>query len=161
MKRQSDQRPDVGLRKAAAILAVALSLLLVSSCATVQESSPKRFSLGQVKEVAHENGHLMGTVNYGAGFFFPSSSDILDISLLRTDPNTGLMTEISHLRYRNIQKFPLPFSVVYDKADVSEGDYCTLIVSLSIEGSVHSQAVSQIQFINDAFGDVSLTLLGL
>lgn len=103
----------------------------------------------------------MGTVNYGAGFFFPSTSDILDISLMKTDAITGLMTEISHLRYRNIQKFPLPFSLIYDMADVSEGDSCSLIITLSVDGSVKAQGLTQLTFTANGFEDVSITLVSL
>ncbi|MCQ2412755.1 MAG: YbaY family lipoprotein [Sphaerochaetaceae bacterium] len=142
-------------------LLTVLTLSLLVACRSTKPQAATQFSLRQTQQTEHVNGHLMGTVNYGAGFFFPSTSDILDISLMKTDAITGLMTEISHLRYRNIQKFPLPFSLIYDMADVSEGDSCSLIITLSVDGSVKAQGLTQLTFTANGFEDVSITLVSL
>lgn len=147
-------------RIALAFLTVA-SLVLAISCASPKDQGATQFSLRPAQQMEHANGFLMGTVNYGAGFFFPSTSDILDISLMRTDAMTGLLTEISHLRYRNIQKFPLPFSIIYDLADVAKDDSCSLIVTLTVDGSIKAQGMSQIQNGKDGFEDVSVILVSL
>ena len=104
----------------------------------------------------------MGTVRYGAsGYYFPASSDILDISLLRTDPDTGLVTEVSHQRLRNFQKFPIQFTVRYDNADIGEDDTCTLIVTLLVDGQVRGQALALLTRTSGGFSDADLTLLSV
>ena len=107
-------------------------------------------------------GLLMGTVKYGAsGYYFPASSDILDISLLKTDSVTGLVTEVSHQRLRNFQKFPIQFTVRYDNADIGENDTCTLIVTLLIDGQVKGQGLTLLTRSRDGFSDADLTLLSV
>lgn len=141
------------------VVLLALSTLLLFSCTSTKNPRLTRFSLTYPETVAHENGFLMGTVNFPSTFYFPSTSDILDISLLRTEGTTGLVSEISHLRYKNLQKFPIPFSMAYDKADVREGDLCTILVTLSIDGSIRGQALTQVRYENSAFEQVSLDLI--
>ena len=84
-----------------AILLTVLCLLL-GSCATTSEEAPKQFSLSRNEEKKNEIGMLVGSVSYGVGFFFPTAYDILDISLIKTDSVTGLVSEISHQRIRNL-----------------------------------------------------------
>lgn len=101
---------------------------------------------------------LTGTINYGAGFYFPSSNDILDISLLKTNSTTGTIQEISHQRIRNIQRFPLQFSVRYDKNDINDGDSCSLLVSFSVDGSISAQGMVQLEYKNGNFSEAFVTL---
>ncbi|HAN42941.1 MAG TPA: hypothetical protein DCP98_05880 [Sphaerochaeta sp.] len=140
---------------------VAAVLFGMSSCATIAESGgvPGQFSLTQTQSTESSVGLIMGTVNYGAGFFFPTSSDILDISLLATDATTGLVTEISHQRIRNILNFPIQFTVRYDEADITEGSTCTLVVNLLVEDSVKGQGICLLQKTTSGFTDAELTII--
>ena len=105
---------------------------------------------------------LKGSVNYGAsGFYFPTTSDILDISLLKTDSTTGLVTEISHQRLRNFQKFPIQFTVRYDNADLKDGDTGTLIVTLLIEDQIRGQGLVLLKRNSHGFEEAELTLLSV
>lgn len=103
---------------------------------------------------------LTGSVSYGAGFYFPSSSDILDVSLLKTNSTTGTVSEISHQRIRNIQRFPVQFTVRYDGDDVQEGDSCMVFVTLSTNGEVSAQGFGQLSSNPNGFNDVSVVLTG-
>ena len=149
------------MRKLAFFLILILVLILCS-CATASNAGSERFSLERSTKTASSTGLLMGSVSYGAsGFYFPTSSDILDISLLKTDATTGLVTEISHQRLRNFQKFPIQFTVRYDNADLSEDDSCTLIVTLIIDDVVKGQGITLLQRTTTGFNDANLTLLSV
>ena len=154
------RRRDPLLTIVITVLAVAV-LLCMGSCATIGESSgeSRQFSLTQTQSTSSSVGLIMGTVHYGAGFFFPTSSDILDISLLATDATTGLVTEISHQRIRNILNFPIQFTVRYDEADITEGSTCTLVVNLLVEDSVKGQGICLLQKTTSGFTDAELTII--
>lgn len=117
-----------------------------------------KFSLDVPVEQENTTKILTGSISYGAGFYFPSANDILDISLLKTDATTGTIQEISHQRIRNIQKFPLQFSLRYDKSDISEGDSCSLLVSFSVNGTVSAQGMVQLEYKDGNFRESSITL---
>jgi len=145
-------------------LIVLLLLILLVSCATTDGgASTERFSLLRTSGAAiSSTGLLTGTVRYGvSGYYFPASSDILDISLLKTDSVTGLVTEIAHQRLRNFQKFPIQISVRYDNADIGENDTCTLIVTLLIGGQVKGQGMTLLTQSDDGFSEANLTLLSV
>lgn len=147
-----------------AFLSMTMILLLLVSCASTSGGeTTERFSLERTTgTAASSTGLLMGTVRYGAsGYYFPASSDILDISLLKTDSITGLVTEVSHQRLRNFQKFPIQFTVRYDNADIGESDICTLIVTLLIDGQVKGQGLSLLTRTSGGFSDADLTLLSI
>ena len=151
----------MGRKTGAAIICIlcAVILVLAVSCASSPSDAPtSRFSLVRSTETKVETGLLMGTVNYGAGFYLPSSTDILDISLLRTDGTTGLVTEISHQRIRNILRFPVQFTVRYDLADIGSSDRCTLIVTLYADDAVAGQGMTLLQKKDDGFADAVLTV---
>ena len=133
-------------------------LLTLCSCASTN-SEPERFSLSDTSRKKSEIGMLVGNVTYGAGFFFPSDSDILDIALLKTDSVTGLVSEISHQRLRNLLKFPVQFTLRYDKADLSEGESCTLIVSLLVNDTIKAQGMSLLQRDDSGLGEASVVLV--
>ena len=133
-------------------------LLTLCSCASTN-AEPERFSLSDTSRKKSEIGMLVGNVSYGAGFFFPSDSDILDISLLKTDSVTGLVSEISHQRIRNLLKFPVQFTLRYDKADLSEGESCTLIVSLLVNDTIKAQGISLLQRDDSGLGEASVVLV--
>ena len=144
------------------IVLVLVSVLLVVSCATgTGGTSSDRFSLSTSGNSSSEIGLLVGNVSYGMGFFFPSASDILDISLLRTDSTTGLVSEISHQRIRNLLNFPIQFTVRYDKADLLDSDTCTLIVTLLVDDSVKAQGITLLQRTDSGFSEASLTLVSV
>lgn len=136
-------------------------LFCMCSCATIAESSGEssQFSLTQTQSTESSVGLIMGTVYYGAGFFFPTSSDILDISLLATDATTGLVTEISHQRIRNILNFPIQFTVRYDESDISDGSTCTLVVNLFVEDSIKGQGICLLQKTSSGFSEAELTIV--
>ncbi len=141
-------------------MAIAM-LLCMLSCATISESGSesRQFSLTQTQSTESSVGLIMGTVYYGAGFFFPTSSDILDISLLTTDATTGLITEISHQRIRNILNFPIQFTVRYDEADIAVGSTCTLVVNLLVNDAVKGQGICLLQKTSSGFSDAQLTII--
>ena len=151
------------MRKTAVASIILILLLALASCTTTGGGeAPQRFSLVQTKTTGSSTGLLKGSVNYGAsGFYFPTTSDILDISLLKTDATTGLVTEISHQRLRNFQKFPLQFTVRYDNADLNEGDTCTLIVTLLIDDQIRGQGLVLLKRNSSGFEEAELTLLSV
>ncbi len=138
-----------------------LALIILAFCFT-SCSTPvtliERFSLQDTVQQEDTTKILTGSVSYGAGFYFPSSSDILDISLLKTDATTGTIQEISHQRIRNIQRFALQFTLRYDQSDIQEGDTCSLLVSLTVNGSVSAQGVTQLEYKEGSFSEASVTL---
>ena len=140
---------------------VAAVLTALVSCATIDRSrgTSGQFSLTQTQSTVASVGLIMGTVHYGAGFFFPTSSDILDISLLATDPTTGLVTEVSHQRIRNILNFQIQFTVRYDEADISEGSTCTMVVNLIVDDAVKGQGICLLQKTSNGFADPVLTIV--
>ena len=138
-----------------------LILLLLCTCASTTSTESSRFSLSPSSGSKSEIGLLVGTVNYGMGFFFPSSTDILDIALLKTDSVTGLISEVSHQRIRNLLNFPIQFTVRYDKADLEDSDTCTLIVTLLVNDSVKAQGLALLQREGTEFADASLTLMSV
>ena len=150
--------------KSLRFLPILLILIVLVSCASTDSGTePERFSLERTNGAAAPSvGLLMGTVRYGAsGYYFPASSDILDIALIKTDSITGLVTEIAHQRLRNFQKFPVQFTVRYDNADIETDDTCKLIVTLLIDGQVKGQGLSLLTRTADGFSDADLTLLSL
>lgn len=136
-----------------------LLLALLGSCAA--SSAFSRFSLDASVQSSSSNMILTGSIGYGAGFYFPSSSDILDVSLLKTDATTGTVSEISHQRIRNIQRFPIQFTVRYNGEDVHEGDSCMVFVTLSTNGEVSAQGFGQLSSNPNGFNDVSVMLTGV
>lgn len=151
------------MKRLSFIPVLVLLIVLVSCSTTVGGTSSERFSLERTSgSSVSSTGLLMGTVKYGAsGYYFPASSDILDISLLKTDSVTGLISEVSHQRLRNFQKFPIQFTVRYDNADIGENDTCTLIVTLLIDGQVKGQGLTLLTRSRDGFSDADLTLLSV
>ena len=150
------------MRKITVLLIFVLSLICLVSCATGPvKNSSEQFPLTQTQKSQSTSGLLRGTVNFGAGYFFPTSNDIIDISMLKTDGTTGLITEISHSRIRRPPNFPIQFSMSYDTADVSEGDTCTLIVTLLVGDEITRQGMTLLTRTENGFADASLTLLGI
>lgn len=137
-----------------------LNILCLTSCKSTG-TLLDRFSLEVPVVQENTTKILTGSINYGAGFYFPNSNDILDISLLKTDSTTGTIQEISHQRIRNIQKFPLQFSVRYDKNDINEGDSCSLLVTFTVNGTVSAQGMVQLEYKNGNFSESSVTLLAI
>lgn len=148
------------MKRIQSVLIVLAILISLCSCASTN-AEPERFSLSEYSGSKSEIGMLVGNVSYGAGFFFPSTSDILDISLLKTDAVTGLVYEISHQRIRNLLNFPVQFTLRYDKADISEGESCTLIVSLLVNDSVKAQGISLLQRTESDLGEASVVLVSV
>lgn len=149
------------MRRAALFLIAILMLACLSSCMTTDRSPVQQFSLTQTQKSQSSTGILKGTVNYGVGYYFPNSNDILDISLLKTDSVTGLITEISHSRLIRLSSFPVQFSMSYDAADIAEGETCTLIVTLLVENEVKRQGMMLLNRSEDGFFEASLTLVSV
>lgn len=149
------------MRRTVILLASFMILILVCSCVSTGSSDQVQFSLTKDKSKTSEMGMLVGNVNYGMGFFFPSATDILDISLLKTDSTTGLVSEISHQRIRNLLNFPVQFTIRYDKADLGESDTCTLIVTLLVDDTVKAQGLALLQRAESGFADASLLLMSV
>ena len=150
------------MRKAAVLLIIVLSAICLVSCATGPvKNTSEQFPLTQTQKSQSTTGLLRGTVNFGAGYYFPTSTDIIDISLLKTDGITGLITEISHSRIRRPPNFPIQFSMSYDTADVAESDTCTLIVNLLVGDEITRQGITLLTKTEDGFAEASLTLLGI
>ncbi len=140
------------------LLIACLLAVLLGACAVSRTAS--RFSLDSSAQSSHSSMILTGSIGYGAGIYFPSSSDILDVSLLKTNSTTGTVSEISHQRIRNIQRFPVQFAVRYDGDDVLEGDSCMVFVTLSTSGEVSAQGFGQLSSNSNGFNDVSVVLTG-
>jgi len=155
MKRQCLQN------KCSVVLVLIVSLVVLCtfvSCVSSSVLSLSQFSLDTTMQKEHSSEILTGSVSYGAGFYFPNSSDILDISLLKKDSTTGVLSEISHQRIRNIQRFPLQFTVRYDGGEISDGDSCTLYVTLTSNDAVSAQGFAQLQTGSSGFEPVSIVL---
>ena len=148
------------MKRIKSVLIILAVLLTLCSCASTN-AQPDRFSLSDTSRSKSEIGMLVGNVNYGVGFFFPSTSDILDIALLKTDSVTGLVSEISHQRIRNLLNFPVQFTLRFDKADLSEGESCTLIVSLLVNDSIKAQGISLLQRSDTELGEAAVTLVSV
>lgn len=88
--------------------------LLVISCA----ATATYFSLDD-SQIVHSSAFVTGNAMYGSGYFIPSSSSLLEVSLLRIFP-AGNVTEISKSKIKNIQKFPVQFTLRYDTAELDE-----------------------------------------
>ena len=149
------------MRKAVFPLILVLAVLCLSSCVTSAENPFQQFSLTQVQSSQTSSGILRGSINYGAGYYFPTSSDVVDIALLKTDPITGLITEITHSRIRRPGNFPIQFSMFYDKADISDSGTYSLIVSFQVDNEVKRQAMVLLTRTEDGFADASLTLISV
>ena len=148
------------MKKAGLILLTIFFVLIISSCVTLSDGSGSQFSL-KPTVTASEIGLLRGSVSYGAGFYFPTTSDILDISMLKTDGTTDSDTEISHRRIFNLLNFPIQFTVSYDRLDIAENDTCTIIVTLLVGGKVKAQGLTLLIRTDIGFADASLTLLSV
>ncbi len=140
-----------------ALTLILFALVCLCSCSSTAQLL-ERFSLDVPEEQTVTTKILTGSVSYGAGIYFPNSNDLLDISLLKTDATTGTIQEISHQRIRNIQKFPLQFSLRYEKSDISEGDTCSLLVSLTVDGVVKAQGMVQLEAEDGNFSESSVIL---
>ena len=150
------------MRKPAVLLSIVLITVCLASCATGPvTNSSGQFPLTQTQKSQFSAGLLRGTVNFGSGYYFPTSNDIIDISLLKTDGTTGLITEISHSRIRRPPNFPIQFSMSYDTADIAEGDTCTLIVTLLVGDVITRQGMMLLTRTEDGFADASLTLISI
>ena len=148
------------MRRVFFFLILVLAVLCLSSCATSQ-GPVKQFSLTQTQKSQSSVGLLRGTVSFGAGYYFPTSNDIIDISLLKTDSVTGLITEISHSRIRRPPNFPVQFSMSYDRSDIGEGDTCTLIVTFLVDDAIKRQSMVLLTRTEDGFAEASLTLISV
>ena len=149
------------MRRTHVFLLCVLVVVCLSSCMTIGDSPARQFSLSQTQKSPSSSGVLRGTVNYGVGYYFPTSSDIVDIALLKTDSITGLVTEITHSRIRGPGNFPVQFSMFYDKADISDDGTYTLIVSFLVDNEVKRQTLMLLNRTDDGFAEASLTLLGI
>ena len=150
------------MRKAAVLLIIVLSAICLVSCATGPvKNTSEQFPLTQTQKSQSTAGLLRGTVNFGAGYYFPTSNDIIDISMLKTDGTTGLITEISHSRIRRPPNFPIQFSMSYDTADIADGDTCTLIVTLLVADEITRQGMTLLSRNEDGFAEASLTLMSI
>lgn len=149
------------MRKTVLFLLCVLIALCMSSCVTGGNGPVQQFSLTQTQKTQASSGVLRGTVGFGAGYYFPTSSDTVDIALLKTDSITGLITEITHSRIRGPGNFPVQFSMFYDKADISDDCTYTLIVSFLVDNEVKRQTMMLLTKTEDGFADASLTLLSV
>jgi uncharacterized lipoprotein YbaY len=145
------------MKKLGLLLLALILCLIITSCSSTA-SLIERFSLDVPTTQESTTKILTGSVSYGAGIYFPSSNDLLDISLLKTDAITGTLQEISHQRIRNIQRFPLQFTLRYDESDLKYGDSCSLLVTLTVDGSVSAQGVARLEFKEGSFSESSVLL---
>jgi len=143
------------------LLMISLLVVLTSCASTASSSTTQQFSLSRSTDSSSEVGMIFGNVVYSAGFYFPTTSDILDISLLKTDPTTGLVSEISHQRIRNLLKFPIQFTVRYDKADIGETDSCTLIVTLLADDEIKAQGIALLQRRDEGFAEAMVSVMAI
>lgn len=149
------------MRKPVLSLICILTVFCLVSCATSGSGIISQFPLTQTQKSVSGTGLLRGTINYGSGYYFPTSNDIIDISLLKTDGTTGLVTEISHSRIRRPPNFPIQFTMSYDKADIVEGDTCTLIVTLLVGDVISRQGITLLTETSEGFTEAALTLISV
>lgn len=148
------------MRRVFFFLIPVLAVLCLSSCATSLGSS-QQFSLTQTQKSRASSGILKGIINYGAGYYFPTSSDVVDIAFLKTDSITGLVTEITHSRIRGPGNFPIQFSMFYDMADIEDAGTYTMIVSFLVNDEVKRQAMLLLTRTETGFAEASLTLISV
>ena len=149
------------MRKLPFSLICILPVFCLVSCATSVSGIIGQFPLTQTQKSVSTTGLLRGTINYGSGYYFPTSNDIIDISLLKTDGTTGLITEISHSRIRRPPNVPIQFTMSYDKADIEEGDTCTLIVTLLVGDVISRQGMTLLTETAEGFTEAALTLISV
>ena len=149
------------MRRLVFFLICILTAFCLASCATSGSAIITQFPLTQTQKSVSTTGLLRGTINYGSGYYFPTSNDIIDISLLKTDGKTGLITEISHSRIRRPPNFPIQFTMSYDQADIAEGDTCTLIVTLLVGDVINRQGMTLLTKTADGFTEASLALISV
>ena len=104
------------------LIAILVSVLIVSCAATAVY-----FSLDD-SLIVHESALVTGNAYFGSGYYLPSSTSVMEISLTRSFP-AGKTDEISHSRIKNIQKFPVQFTLRYDSADLDPS--CTYRIDVS------------------------------
>lgn len=105
-----------------------LCLFLVACAATAIY-----FSLDD-SSVVHNSALITGVANYKTGYYLPTTSSVLEISLVRTFP-AGNSYEISHSRIKNIQKFPVQFTLRYDSAEIDSNCSYRIDASFTSENS--------------------------
>lgn len=101
---------------------IALAILLISCAATALY-----FSLDD-SSVAHESALITGIANYGSGYYLSSSMSVMEVSLEKVFP-AGNIYEISHSRIKNIQRFPVQFTLRYDSSEIDSS--CSYRINIS------------------------------
>ncbi|MBR6085243.1 MAG: hypothetical protein IKP61_06515 [Spirochaetales bacterium] len=149
------------MRRLVYFLICILVAFCLASCATSGNAIITQFPLTQTQKSVSTTGLLRGTINYGSGYYFPTSDDIIDISLLKTDGKTGLITEISHSRIRRPPNFPIQFTMSYDQADIAEDDTCTVIVTLLVGDVINRQGMTLLTKTADGFNEASIYLVSV
>lgn len=114
-------------------LVVFLTIFIVASCATaaismfsLETATPKKESV---------IGIVKGTVDYGRGYYLPTENSTLDISLMMV--NGEIITELSHQRIRNVQRFPFQFSIRFDESELLEGASYSVVLSFTNDGTTY------------------------
>lgn len=86
--------------------------MLLVSCS----SSPDLEKQQRTLELGY--GVITGSIAYPGSYSYTDGSVVIDISLEQHDILTGSVEEISHQRIRNPQRFPVNYTIRYDKADI-------------------------------------------
>ena len=114
-------------------LVVFLTILVVVSCATAAISMFSLEKTSSSKEAVI--GIVKGTVDYGRGYYLPTENSTLDISLMMM--NGDNITELSHQRIRNVQRFPFQFSIRFDESELIDGAYYSVVLSFTNDGTTY------------------------
>lgn len=131
-------------------------ILLAVSCASVAIGA---FSLEYAENQSVNKsviGIVKGSALYGRGFYLPTDSSTLDVSLIMY--HEGTETEISHQRIRNIQKFPFQYSIRFDEAELIADASYRVVLSFTNDGTTFYSAQSSLTD-NYPPDNTSLTLL--
>ncbi len=70
------------------------------------------------KAINSDVGLITGTISYPGTYLITEGTVVIDISLSQYDTATGQTIEISHQRIRNPQRFPVNYTIRFDKADI-------------------------------------------
>lgn len=130
------------------LILIVLAILLVSCAATALY-----FSLDDTS-VAHESALITGVANFGSGYYLSSSMSVMEISLEKVFP-AGNVYEISHSRIKNIQRFPVQFTLRYDSSEIDPECSYRINISFSTDNVNFRKGSSAVENFNS---DVPVTV---
>lgn len=123
------------------LLILLLSIFLYSCQSTTADYNNPANAYGLTYTVSQmaKPSIITGSVDYTDGFYIPSGQDMADITLTGISLRTYEESILSNQRIRNVQRFPLQFTLRFDENELSPGfQYIVRVVFTDAKGIVHS-----------------------